>query len=75
MMQKDVQELRFEYNDDLEKKAMAIGFCLAYVLFTTVLFSVFLFLKKIPDSWGYFHFSLATAVITAMGYLSYKITK
>ncbi|MBS3157720.1 hypothetical protein J4206_00360 [Candidatus Woesearchaeota archaeon] len=60
-----------EFEDD---KAMGnlgekTGFIFSYFLFTTALFFMLQFTRKIPVSWSYFHIMAITLSIVFLGHL------
>ncbi|MBW2990836.1 hypothetical protein KY348_03960 [Candidatus Woesearchaeota archaeon] len=57
----------FEENKGVEKFSERIGFVFAYFLFTTILFFALLLLKKLPNSWTYFHIIGVVLLITLAG--------
>jgi hypothetical protein len=67
--------MRFEDNKDEEKGWKIIGFILSYFVFTTVLFFLLRFLKKIPSSWSYLNIMIITLIITATGMILSKYLK
>lgn len=52
-----------------KKLGKIIGFMLMYVLFTTILFFILKFSKKLPLNWSYFHVCNITIFITLIGSL------
>ena len=51
----------------IEKTGRSIGFVFVYLVFTTIFYYVFYFLKKLPKSWGYLHIMLITFLIMMIG--------
>ncbi|MFH1770957.1 MAG: hypothetical protein ABH828_05385 [archaeon] len=52
-----------------------LGFLIAYFLFTTILFMIFLLLSKMPEGWNYFHIMGITAVIAIIGAILRRLLK
>ena len=57
----------FEENRTIEKLGEKLGYIFSYFLFTTILFLILIFLKKIPESWSYFHVMGITILIAVIG--------
>ena len=57
----------FEENKTIEKLSEKLGYIFSYFLFTTILFLILIFLKKIPESWSYFHVMGITILIAVIG--------
>lgn len=52
---------------EIEKIAEKIGYIFSYFLFTTLLFFILGFMKKMPPSWTYFHIATVTIFIALAG--------
>jgi len=52
-----------------------LGFAFSYFLFTTVLFFILDFLKRIPETWTYFHVAGITLAIVVVGILTERMIK
>jgi len=59
----------FRQKEKGEKFGKVIGYIIMYFVFTTILYFVFVFLKKLPENWNYFHIILVTIFITLLGSL------
>ena len=44
-----------------------LGYAISYFVFTTILYLVLLYLKKLPEAWTYFHIMAITALIALAG--------
>lgn len=53
----------------IENLGKGLGYLLAYLLFTTILFFVFTSTNKIPDSWSYVNILGITFLIALFGYV------
>ena len=67
--------LNFDDTKPEEKTGRIFGYVLAYFIFTTLLYFVLTFLKKIPESWTYFHIMAITLLIVGIGSLIKKLLK
>tara|TARA_Y100000031_G_C8170667_1_gene361638 strand:- start:407 stop:667 length:261 start_codon:yes stop_codon:yes gene_type:complete len=54
-------------NRSIQNVGEKAGFIIGYFLFTTVLYFVLFFLKRMPVSWSYGHIMIITAVIVLIG--------
>ncbi len=63
--------------DDKEERGIGkiVGYVLAYFIFTTLLYFVLIFLKKISESWTYFHIMAITLLIVGFGSLIKRLLK
>jgi len=50
------------HKQPLERLGAISGYIVAYLLFTTVLFFMLTFLKKLPAGWSYLHVAGTTAI-------------
>ena len=57
----------FEENKAIEKVGEKLGYVFSYFLFTTILFFILSLLKKIPETWPYFHVMGITILIALIG--------
>lgn len=57
-----------EQNKSIEKIRMETGFLFSYLLFTTLLFGIFLFLNKLNEL-NYFHILGITLLMTILGFI------
>jgi hypothetical protein len=48
---------------------IVLGYVLMYFIFTTILFFILVLLKKLPDTWTYFHVITVTLTIILVGKL------
>ena len=67
--------MNFEQNKTIEKIGEKTGYIFSYFLFTTILFLLLVILKKIPESWSYFHIMEITILITFIGIIIKKLLK
>lgn len=51
----------------LGKLGWVSGYAAAYLFFTTALFFMLTFLKKLPASWSHFHIITLTALVSLLG--------
>ncbi|MDP6138642.1 MAG: hypothetical protein QGI89_00890 [Candidatus Woesearchaeota archaeon] len=65
----------FEQNKSLEKLGEKLGYVFGYFLFTTILFFILLLLKKIPETWSYFHIMGITILIALLGVIIKRLLK
>lgn len=65
----------FEQNKAAEKIGKAIGYVFSYLLFTTVLFLVLSYLKKMPSSWNYFYAAGITIAVTVIGIITKRMLR
>lgn len=65
----------FEENKTIEKLGEKLGYIFSYFLFTTILFLILIFLKKIPESWSYFHVMGITISIAVIGIVIRRFLK
>jgi len=65
----------FEQNKSLEKLGEKLGYIFSYFLFTTILFFILMLLKKIPQSWSYFHVMGITILIALIGIIIKRFLK
>ena len=65
----------FEQDKSLEKLGEKLGYVFGYFLFTTVLFFILLLLKKIPETWSYFHVMGITILIIFAGTVLKRLLK
>jgi hypothetical protein len=61
--------MHFEHSETQKDVGTVVGFALSYLLFTTILFFVLAFAKKIPAAWTWWHISAITAAIVIIGAL------
>ncbi|MBI3032857.1 hypothetical protein HYY69_05245 [Candidatus Woesearchaeota archaeon] len=59
--------MEFESTDAYEKTGMYLGFLVSYLIFTTILYGLLYFLKKLPLSWSFVHIGSITLVIASVG--------
>jgi len=59
--------MQFEQSKVFDNWGAKLGFVCAYFVFTTLLFWIFLLLKKMPAGWNYLHIMLITIIITLIG--------
>ena len=57
------------------KFAEKLGFITAYFVFTTILFYILRFFRRIPQSWTYFHVIIITLIITLIGVIVKRYLK
>ena len=50
--------------ENLEKFGVKIGFIFSLIIFTTILFFVLKFFKKIPTTWNFWNILIITLIIT-----------
>lgn len=67
--------MKFDNKKTAEKLGKMIGFIIAYFLFTTIIFFIFSFTKRIPEGWTYFHIAGITLAITLLGVLIKQLLK
>ncbi|MBS3126404.1 hypothetical protein J4453_03130 [Candidatus Woesearchaeota archaeon] len=67
--------MNFEPNKSAEKTGEIAGYTVSYFLFTTILFYILFFLKKMPETWSYFHIMEITAIIAVIGLLVKRLLK
>ena len=65
----------FEGFKTVEKLGEKLGYIFSYFLFTTILFLILIFLKKIPESWSYFHVMGITIFIAVIGIVIRRLLK
>ena len=65
----------FSHNRLIEEFGERIGYVVGYFLFTTILYFILLFLKKIPESWSYPHIMSITILIALLGFSISKLLK
>ena len=66
----------FQQDKDIVKEVgIKVGFIFGYFLFTTIIYFVFLTLKKLPDNWNYFNIIGVTIGITVIGTVLRKILR
>lgn len=65
----------FEQNKLIERLGEKFGYIFSYFLFTTILFFILTLLKKIPESWSFFHIMVITISIALIGTVIKKILK
>ena len=65
----------FEENKTIEKLGERLGYIFSYFLFTTILFLILIFLKKIPESWSYFQVMGITISIAVIGIVIRRFLK
>ena len=65
----------FEENRTIEKLGEKLGYIFSYFLFTTILFLILILLKKIPESWSYFHVMGITILIATSGIVIRRLLK
>ena len=53
----------------IEELGETLGYVFSYLLFTLILYLIFLLLEKIPESWSYFHMMGITLIIAVIGIL------
>ena len=65
----------FEENKNIEKVGMMLGYLFSYFLFTTILSFILVVLRKIPESWSYFHVMAITILIAFIGVIIKRLLK
>lgn len=65
----------FERNDNAKNIGKTAGFVFSYFLFTTVLFFVLIFTKKISPEFAYLKIMVFTLTITIIGLLLARFLK
>jgi len=65
----------FEENKAIENLGEKLGYVFSYFIFTTILFFILILLKKIPESWSYFHIMGITILIVLTGTVIKKFLK
>ncbi len=60
--------MKFEENKSVEKFGEKTGYVFAYFVFTTMLFFILALLKRLPQSWSYFHVMGLTLLIVLIGF-------
>jgi len=59
----------------IEKLSEKLGYIFSYFLFTTILFLILILLKKIPESWSYFHVMGISILIAVIGITNRRFLK
>jgi hypothetical protein len=59
--------MRFGQDNPIETLGQYLGFILSYLLFTTLLFLIFVVLGKLPAGWGFLHFIAITLLTVLLG--------
>ena len=67
--------LKFDEKKTEEKYGKIIGYVIAYLIFTTILFFILKVLNKMPESWNYFHIMAITLLIVFVGIFIKKLLK
>ncbi len=65
----------FEENKNIEKIGMVLGYIFSYFLFTTILFFILVLLRKIPETWSYFHVMAITILIAFIGVIIKRLLR
>lgn len=65
----------FEENKNIEKVGGVVGYLFSYFLFTTILFFILVLLRKIPESWSYFHVMAITILIAFLGIIIKRLLR
>jgi len=58
-----------------EKLSELLGYIFSYLLFTTILFFILIFLNKLPQAWSFFHIIILTLLISLVGIMLNKFLK
>jgi len=61
--------MQFEEDKKHQKLGERAGFIFGYFIFTTFLFLILMFSKRMPNSWSYLHIMGITILITIFGLL------
>ena len=61
--------LKFKSGKKIEKSGKIIGYLIAYFIFTTILYFILKFSKRVPSDWGYPHIMILTLFIVLLGTL------
>lgn len=67
--------MTFEQNKSIKKLGEILGYIFSYFLFTTILFFILVLLKKIPETWNYFHVMGITILIVLIGAIIKRLLK
>jgi|GEM_PF-1922954 len=67
--------MNFGQDNSTESIGEKVGYVVAYLLFTTILFLVLNLTHKIPDSWSYFHIMGITFSIVLIGTVIRRVLK
>jgi len=59
--------MHFNHNTHINKMGEKIGFLMAYLLFTIILYFILSFLKKMPTTWTYVHIMGIVLIIVLTG--------
>jgi len=59
--------LVFNRSQSFEKLGVKVGYLLAYILFTSILFVILTLAHKLPADWSYLHVAGITFVIAFIG--------
>ena len=62
-------------NTNLQSLGIIFGYIVSYLLFTTTVFFVFMFLKKMPLGWTIFHFAGITVFISVLALIVKRLIK
>lgn len=65
----------FEENKNIEKVGFVFGYVFSYFLFTTILFFILMLLRKIPETWSYFHVMAITILIAFIGVITKRLLR
>jgi len=64
--------MQFEQDKTWEGYGNKTGYVFGYFLFTTILYLILFFLKKMPETWQYWHIMILTLAIVIIGRLMNK---
>ncbi|MDP3918387.1 MAG: hypothetical protein Q8Q35_00585 [Nanoarchaeota archaeon] len=58
----------FDQGEDFNHIGETLGFIFSYFVFTTILFTLFYYLDKLPSGWTYYHIMTLTLFIVFIGF-------
>ena len=67
--------MQFEESQKARKYGVAVGYALSYVIFTSILYGILSFSKKLPVSWSLVHIIAITASIALIGAIFKRLLK
>ncbi|MBI2653406.1 hypothetical protein HYX02_01205 [Candidatus Woesearchaeota archaeon] len=67
--------MKFEEDKSIGGVGEKIGFVFSYFIFTTILFFILKFTKKLPQAWTYLHIMAITLAIALAGILLKRLLK
>ena len=67
--------MNFEQYKQVEKLGKVVGYTVAYFIFTTALFFLLYFSKKLPGNWNYLNVMAITSLVALTGQILYRLLK